>query len=208
MIVVATQQRTQVSTRRLLEAAVQLIAEQGYERTTLAAIGQRAGYSRGLVTQRFGSKDGLLHALVHRLTTEWAIHHLDPQVTREAPLDSITLMLTEIRDSVASDQATIRALYALMFEGIRIPALYADMVELHNSIRRRVADAVHAGRELGEVPAHLDGEAFARLVVSALRGASYQWLLDPQFPIVQTITDLVALVRRELTIPPAPTPAS
>jgi AcrR family transcriptional regulator len=43
-----------VSTRRLIQAAAELLTERGYERTTLAAIGERAGYSAGLVTGRFG----------------------------------------------------------------------------------------------------------------------------------------------------------
>lgn len=200
MIAVATQRRTEVSTRLLLEAAAGLIAEQGYERTTLVAIGQRAGYSHGLVSQRFGSKDGLLHALVQRFTTEWATHHLNPQITAEAPVDGIAFMLTEIRDSGARNPGTIRALYALMFEGLRIPALREDMVELHRQLRMRVAEAVRMAQQQGEVPSRLDGEAFARLVISTLRGASYQWLLDPDFPLAQTITDLVALVRRELSM--------
>jgi len=34
---------------------------------TLAAVGERAGYSRGLATARFGSKDELLRALVERI---------------------------------------------------------------------------------------------------------------------------------------------
>ena len=39
-------ERTALSEDRLLAAALQLISERGYERTTLQAIGERAGYSR------------------------------------------------------------------------------------------------------------------------------------------------------------------
>jgi hypothetical protein len=34
----------------MLEAAVRLMGERGYEKTTLAAIGEAAGYSRGAST--------------------------------------------------------------------------------------------------------------------------------------------------------------
>ena len=61
------QARSEVSTGKLLDAAAELISEGGYERMTLAAIGKRAGYSHGLVTARFGSKEGLLWALVDRM---------------------------------------------------------------------------------------------------------------------------------------------
>jgi hypothetical protein len=43
--------------------------------------------------------------------------------------------------------------------------------------------------------------------VSTLRGASYQWLLDPEFPFHETITDLVAIIRRDLAVTDVPTPS-
>lgn len=203
-----TQKRTEVSTRRLLEAAAELIGEQGYERTTLVAIGQRAGYSHGLVTQRFGSKDGLLHALVHRLTTEWASEQLDPRLDGDPALEGVTVMLTEIRESVARDPGMVRALYALMFEAVRIPALHDDMVALHRRLRSRVCDSVLTARSRGQVRPDVEPDAFAGLVISTLRGASYQWLLDPEFPFSQTLTDLVAVIRRDLQVIDVPVPDS
>src|SRR3954465_8821227 len=49
--------------RKLLEAAMHLVAERGVRAVTLAAVGERAGYSRGLVTHHFGNRQGLLDAL-------------------------------------------------------------------------------------------------------------------------------------------------
>src|ERR1700749_3420167 len=49
--------------RALLDAARELIAERGGRAVTLAAVGERSGYSRGLVTHHFGSRQGLLDAL-------------------------------------------------------------------------------------------------------------------------------------------------
>lgn len=195
---VTAEKRVEVSTRRLLEAATELIGERGYEHTTLIAIGRRAGYSHGLVTQRFGSKEGLLHALVQRLIGDWAVVRLDPRIGDRSSMDGVTIMLEEIRDSMARDPATVRALYALMFEAVRIPTLYDDMVSLHRSLRGRVAEAVAGAMSGGRVREGADPAAVARLVVSALRGASYQWLLDPEFPLHDTITDLVGAIRHDV----------
>jgi len=51
-------ERTAISDRAMLDAAIDLILEHGTDKTTLAAIGEKAGYSRGLATYRFGSKAG------------------------------------------------------------------------------------------------------------------------------------------------------
>ncbi|WP_347338882.1 helix-turn-helix domain-containing protein [Mycolicibacterium sp. P9-64] len=45
------------SSRRLAEAAIELIAEKGFSNTTAQEIGIRAGYSRAMVRERFGSKE-------------------------------------------------------------------------------------------------------------------------------------------------------
>ncbi|WP_141014684.1 TetR/AcrR family transcriptional regulator [Nocardioides sambongensis] len=50
-------ERSNESRRRLIEAAITLLAERGYAGASLAAIGERAGVSRGLVTHHFGSKE-------------------------------------------------------------------------------------------------------------------------------------------------------
>ncbi|MGA5423319.1 TetR/AcrR family transcriptional regulator [Streptomyces lavendulocolor] len=55
------------SRERLLEATVELVAERGYEATTLADIADRAGSARGLVSYYFPGKRQLLQSAVHRL---------------------------------------------------------------------------------------------------------------------------------------------
>ena len=53
-------ERTARSDAQMLDTAIKLICEYGTERTTLKAVGETAGYSRGLAGSRFGSKEGLM----------------------------------------------------------------------------------------------------------------------------------------------------
>ncbi|MCH5676332.1 TetR/AcrR family transcriptional regulator [Streptomyces gilvus] len=55
------------SRERLLQAAVEMVAERGYEATTLADIADRAGSARGLVSYYFPGKRQLVQSAVHRL---------------------------------------------------------------------------------------------------------------------------------------------
>ncbi|AYG84327.1 putative HTH-type transcriptional regulator YvdT [Streptomyces hundungensis] len=55
------------SRERLLQATVELVAERGYEATTLGDIADRAGSARGLVSYYFPGKRQLLQSAVHRL---------------------------------------------------------------------------------------------------------------------------------------------
>src|SRR5437764_2201484 len=83
------QARSELSTTRLLDAAAELIAEVGYDRATLAQIGERAGYSHGLVTRRFGSKENLLWTLVERMTVQWSEQRLRPSLAGLVGIDAV-----------------------------------------------------------------------------------------------------------------------
>lgn len=59
--------RTAVSHARILDAAVDVLIEKGYARTSTLEIQRRAGVSRGRLTHHFPSREGLLVAAVHHL---------------------------------------------------------------------------------------------------------------------------------------------
>lgn len=56
--------------QRLRAAAAELIGQVGPSRVTLANIGERAGYSRGLTTHHFGSKGAMMQRLVDSVTVK------------------------------------------------------------------------------------------------------------------------------------------
>jgi len=175
------QDRSALSTSKLLDAAADLIAEAGYERMTLAAIGERAGYSHGLVTARFGSKEGLLWALVERMVEAWPGDvHLNAQDTGSGA-EAIHAVIAEFRKTWRRKPKHMRALYSLMFEALLpVPLLNERMRELHRELRANIEKMVSAGIADGTVAADVDGEVVARLVIGGVRGAVYQSMLDPK----------------------------
>jgi TetR/AcrR family transcriptional regulator len=75
----------EVGRAELLDAATDLFAEFGFDRTSLAAVGERAGVSRGLPGYFFGSKESLYNAVMDRATAR----------VREAILPSVQLQPAE-----------------------------------------------------------------------------------------------------------------
>ena len=57
-------ERREEAEAKIIDAALDLISENGTFAVTMADIGIRAGYSRGLPYQPFGSKEGILEALL------------------------------------------------------------------------------------------------------------------------------------------------
>jgi len=65
------EQRRAEAEHRLVAAAAELVGEIGPSRVTLASVGERAGYSRGLATHHFGSKGALMQRLVEAVTHQF-----------------------------------------------------------------------------------------------------------------------------------------
>ncbi|WP_375000760.1 TetR/AcrR family transcriptional regulator [Aeromicrobium sp. CTD01-1L150] len=195
--VTTKQARSALSTRRLLDAAAELIAEVGLNNTTLAMIGERAGYSHGLVTRRFGSKEGLLMALVDRMSIGWFETYVSPEIDKATGIEALRIRISAIRRGWEISPRRMRALYALMFEGAvqPIPALREQMRHLHAVALGSTADAVRRGIEDGTILPKADPDATARFITSALRGVGYQALLVPdQVDVFDAMDDIVAYI--------------
>lgn len=189
------QERSALSTGKLLDAAAELIAEVGYERMTLAAIGQRAGYSHGLVTARFGSKEGLLWALVERMIDAWQIdfNTMGEPTSASAALHTL---VDGMRQSWSRHPKHMQALYGLMFEALLpIPLLNERMRDLHRKLRDDIEQLLRHDIDQRRLSAEVDGQRVARLVVGGIRGAIYQAMLDPKKVTIQAaLADLEALI--------------
>jgi len=95
---------------RVLEAAAELIAGQGYAATSIAQIGQRAGANSASIYWAFGSKEGLLAAVMER-----AAHAFFDQLPPAGHGDPWTL-LTGLAESFAQRPEFLRLLLVLSLE--------------------------------------------------------------------------------------------
>ena len=109
--------RSALSERRTLEAAVALMGERGYEKTTLAAIGEAAGYSRGLATHLFGSKPDLF-AQVIRWIGEKLRREVEPALRDRGGVDALIAFGDAHRRFGDKNPVMTRALYVLWFQSL------------------------------------------------------------------------------------------
>jgi AcrR family transcriptional regulator len=165
----------------LLAAAGDLIVEGGFRAMTLAAVGERAGYSRGLVTARFGSKDQLLQALVERIVGQWSHRNVVPRTKGASGRDGVGIILEAIATQAERDPSALRVLYALMFEAVG-PAvdLRPTFVQLHADMRNDFARLIRRGLRDGSVRPGISADSEAAVIVAGIRGIGYQWVLDPE----------------------------
>lgn len=176
-IVEPQQDRSHASTRRLLDAAAELVAERGYAEATVAEIGKRAGYSRGLVSARFGCKENLMWALVQRASDTWFPNLLDPP-RRGKACDQLRALVRTIGEQVARDPQALRVLERLIFEASG--ELHERFVTSQRRMESGFRDILTRGIDDGSIRDDIDVEVEAALLVATLRGISYQWFLYPR----------------------------
>lgn len=186
------QERTDRSTKALLDAAADLIVEGGLAALTFAAIGERSGYSRGLVTARFGSKDALVEALLDRIFTTWSHRNVLPRTLKQPGLEAVCTLVDAIEVQAARNSKGIRTMYALMFEAVGgEPELRRRMADLNHEARHDVTKLIRRGQRDGSIDPTRDAADEAALFLAGLRGTAYQWVLDPErFPVVPALQQL------------------
>jgi AcrR family transcriptional regulator len=186
-------QRLEISGRRLLEAAVELIAEKGWEATTAAEIGRRAGYSRAMVHARYGSKDAILETL---FATEYE-KKLSPAPDPESSgLDQALAHVDRIRQLHAEEPGLLRAIFVLTFESAKPSSQAHPYIQLWlNRARDTVEAGLREGLADGSIRADIDIERTINDFGGSVLGAAYQWVMQA-YPI--DMADEMACIRARL----------
>jgi AcrR family transcriptional regulator len=179
------------SEQRLIQAAVELIVEQGLENTSLAEIGQRAGASHAAVNHRFGSKDELVDRIIEVATAYYA-EVATERIGRRTGLAALLQVCDLYLDLVVGADPLGRVHVVLWSEAV---ARDASRREAQQSWDRQFRDfassLIQDGIATGEIRVDLAVAETALTIVGALRGIAMQLMLDEGI----SLNDAKALVR-------------
>ena len=160
---------------RILEAAKKILSERGYAKLTLQAVEEESGEYRALVAYYFGSKQGLVDAIVEDLMDaedETLREHLEGI---EEPEERVRTLIDEQRQ-ISADWRGFRAFYELLPHIMRDDRLREDLAADYAKSReldRQTLAAVRSG-----VGADLD--QLAALSVAIVEGLAVQFAADQE----------------------------
>ena len=173
-------ERSARSDQSMLDAAFELILENGLEKTTLALIGKRSGYSRGLVTHRFGSKAGLFEELSKSVSRKWLVY-LKEEVGEKTGLSAMCAGVDALHRWVVESPSDVRVIQILFNDsagpGSNLPAIASTAHERHHG---DIIAWIRDGQANGEIRDDIDVEAAASHYVAYVSGIVYLWLLNPE----------------------------
>ncbi|WEB42770.1 MULTISPECIES: TetR/AcrR family transcriptional regulator [Streptomyces] len=165
---------TQRAERRavILEAAMQLIAERGYRRTSLAAVAERAGLTQQGLLHHFPTKELLLIGVLEA-RDRW-------DAAAAASGSWRTGTLAQLVEYNAARPGIVQAYTVLSADSVTEEHPARDFFEARfRAVREALAAALRA--EFGDaLPGGLTPERAAPLLVAVMDGLQLQWLLDPE----------------------------
>ena len=172
------QERSAESARRLLDAAVELIAEKGFDRTTAAEIGERAGYSRSMVRARYGSKDALLRSI---FAVELERRLLPPDDGEVTGLPWVLARIDHVTRVLEEEPELMRAFGVMSLEAaVAISNLRAWYSEWLEEYERQLVQQLRFGMRTGSIRPDVDpGQEAAQFILTGL-GLIFRWRLDPE----------------------------
>jgi AcrR family transcriptional regulator len=195
-------ERRDQSERGLVEASIAVVSEEGVSAATFEAIGRRGGYSRGLVGQRFGSKLGLIEAVIAYLHDERETYTAPKRIDDLAGLDAL-LAYVDLYLKRLTHLGEVQAYFRLLCWAVAdISAFRSAFAAEHDRVGARFEAWIARGQAEGGIRPDLDPGAAALMVGSQLLGLSIQKLIDPEMDVEPIRVTCLATLRAAFAAKP------
>ena len=173
-------ERTAISDGRMMDAAVTLLLERGTANTTLREIGELAGYSRGLASNRFGSKDELFAELIQVFNERWK-KESTIFVGNKTGLEAFDAANESVIHFMNSNSDYVRSMFILYYETVGSSTVMRDrLAEQHASYRRAIARYISQAIGENTIKKTVGPNRVAMQYTSFYFGLVYQWLANPE----------------------------
>jgi AcrR family transcriptional regulator len=143
------ERKKQETRQRLMEAALRLFRDQGYDATTVEQIARAADIAKGTFFNYFETKEAVLPALA-----EWRFQKLQETLTAEpdapaSPVARIKWALCLVAEDPLTTPPLAQRLFAAVMKQHRDNCIEPTLIQL-------LAEQVHQAQAVGEIRADLD----------------------------------------------------
>lgn len=175
--------------RRIVDAAAAVFAELGYSAGSVRIIADRVGSSPASLIQHFGSKEGLLIAVLE----DWSERSRPAEASQEVGINYFNRLPEVMRYNI-ENRGLIELFLTMAAEATNTqhPAhrFIADRyVSIVDEVSRHFREAIDAG-DFHPMSAHeIDHET--RTLFAIMDGLELQWLIDPDVDLAGTFSTYV-----------------
>lgn len=175
--------RSAITRAKLLEAAAQVFAEEGYDGTTLTAVARRAAVTTGAIYSNFHGKGDLLcEVLRGRL-----LRHDEVREALTVARDVHPLKIALATESMQPDRSRMHALLLEAFAvARRNPAVQEMLRALVTDITGELAKRVRIAQRRGLIAGEISPETLAWFYLAPTAWRAFTEALDMTMPAPET----------------------
>lgn len=176
---------------QIVDTAIDLFARQGFRGTGIAAIAEAVGITPGAILHHFGSKEGLLEAVIEERDARTSARLVNLAAT--GGRDGLRNMI-RVAEEVEADRKLAVLYTVLLVENLEPEHSAHDFfVQRGQLVRQMMIAILRLGIRRKEFRSDIDIDLIASEALGFMEGAQVVWLLDPEK------SSLVAMYRSYFT---------
>lgn len=198
--------------KEILQVSLQLFAENGYSKTTISQIAERAHTYRSSVDWHFGSKEGLLVAVIENFLDEEipnSIQEIYQEYLAEHPEAETSELITSfyfvlIKRLLARHFTALMTLFRITFEEIpHNPTLNEKILAFWTRVADNIAEIIRLSQDSDKISKQLNPAWTSRGILALAQGLFMQWYLErDRLNVEASVSTLVSGVMRLLLLDP------
>lgn len=180
---------------RILQAAIELIADVGGDRVRTRAVAERAGVNQALVHYHFGSIAALVHAADEAAMAregEPFFAALEGEVTVSGLVDGLFAAIEKVGEPTPELMVGVD----MLTRAARDPDSRTTARDMLAELRGLIRDRLAAAQRRGEISEQMDPEAAAAVLAALVDGLGTHRLIDPELDMRPATRLMTALLTR------------
>jgi AcrR family transcriptional regulator len=168
----------QRSRRAILDATARLMSTRSYAATSISAIAKACGLPASSIYWHFGSKQGLLAAVIERSLFEWEkqLPHSDRMIPGKRP--DLSERLNNCAKAYREKPQFLRLMLLFALERKMDPGALKTLRRAHRNIRAQLSELLEAALDEKLIPRQLDD--LSDFILSFMQGYFFNFQVDPE----------------------------
>lgn len=195
--------RKQETRARILEAGAGLIAEQGYEKTTIEQICERADIALMTFYNTFASKQQLASALSETLLSASVRERFERACAHsENAIERLRFYMLDAVEQVRGYGELERQLIGHLMRGASLEGDQVVEVAPRSYAHAALRQLIEEGQQRGDITREFDAQLLAEMLAGTIDSIFIGWLFDEHYPIRARLEELVVFCERFLAVRP------
>ncbi len=176
-MVVKKRQSAEVRRHDMIEAAMEIIRQEGVSKLTTRSLSKAVGIAQPTLFLHFGNKSYVLVALVDAVQERMQKEMEGLDLARLSPLERLKAVIRAHLSFIQKQPGIPRLLFSEELQS-GDPVFRDRMNQLVQFFLKFIAGLISAGQETGEIRSDIIPQQAACLLIASVQGLAFRWILS------------------------------